>query len=219
MPDDRSKPTVMVSDIISHIDRMIATGQLNPGERLIESELTALLGVGRAPLREAIRILAGDGVLDLSPNRGARVRSVSGRRIIEMHKIISVLTYMELEDFMRAEDFAVHMAELEALNDRIAQALEQHKAHDLVNLTHEYGVIVARNSGNAYLLEILARIHVSHFMRHVLNYIDYAEIAATAAIFAPLTVAIRDKDIASARAILAGRTQSYSAELKRSIGA
>jgi len=218
MPEDRSEPTALVSDIIRNIDRMIVAGELNPGERLIESELTARLGVGRAPLREAIRILAGDGVLDLAPHRGARVRAVSGRRIIEMHKIVSVLTYMELEEFMSSPDFEEHMGSLRALNDRIGDALGGSRARDLVTLTHEYGVVVAQHSGNGYLLEILDRIHMSHFLRYVLNFIDYAQIAATAAIFAPLTAAIGNRDIAEARRILAGRTQSYSDELRRSVG-
>ena len=56
---------------------MIVHGLLVPGARLNERELTALLGVSRTPLREATRMLASEGLVDLLPNRGARVAALN----------------------------------------------------------------------------------------------------------------------------------------------
>lgn len=56
---------------------MIVHGSLAPGARLNERELTALLGVSRTPLREATRMLASEGLVDLLPNRGARVAALN----------------------------------------------------------------------------------------------------------------------------------------------
>ena len=56
---------------------MIVQGSLAPGARLNERELTALLGVSRTPLREATRMLASEGMVDLLPNRGARVAALN----------------------------------------------------------------------------------------------------------------------------------------------
>ncbi|HEX9390955.1 MAG TPA: GntR family transcriptional regulator [Usitatibacteraceae bacterium] len=56
---------------------MIVHGVLAPGARLNERELTAMLGVSRTPLREATRMLASEGLVDLLPNRGARVAALN----------------------------------------------------------------------------------------------------------------------------------------------
>ncbi len=56
---------------------LIIEGTLAPGARLNERELSEQLGVSRTPLREAFRILAGDGLLTQLPNRGAQVVALS----------------------------------------------------------------------------------------------------------------------------------------------
>ena len=56
---------------------LILTGELQPGERVTEAELTDLLQISRTPAREAIRILSSEGLLVVFPNRGAEVVSYS----------------------------------------------------------------------------------------------------------------------------------------------
>jgi DNA-binding GntR family transcriptional regulator len=51
----------------------IAAGQLRPGERLIENDLAGELGVSRVPIREAMRVLESQGILQATPRRGVRV--------------------------------------------------------------------------------------------------------------------------------------------------
>ena len=59
----------------------IAHGALQPGERLIEAEIAAELGVSRLPVREALKILAAQGILELNMHRGARVSPIADDRI------------------------------------------------------------------------------------------------------------------------------------------
>ena len=58
---------------------LIIEGELAPGARLNERELSERLGVSRTPLREAFRMLAADGLLVQLPNRGAQVVSLVAR--------------------------------------------------------------------------------------------------------------------------------------------
>ena len=60
---------------------LIIEGTLAPGARLNERELSEQLGVSRTPLREAFRILAGDGLLTQLPNRGAQVVALSAEDV------------------------------------------------------------------------------------------------------------------------------------------
>ena len=65
--------TVAVLDAIKHA---ILTGELKPGQSLVETDLAATLGVSKTPVREALKTLAGAGLVTMSPYRGAVVRMV-----------------------------------------------------------------------------------------------------------------------------------------------
>jgi len=65
--------TVVVLDAIKHA---ILTGQLRPGQGLVETDLAGMLGVSKTPVREALKTLAGAGLVTMSPYKGATVRAV-----------------------------------------------------------------------------------------------------------------------------------------------
>jgi len=65
--------TEAVLDAIKHA---ILAGELRPGQGLVETELAHLLGVSKTPVREALKTLAGAGLVMMSPYRGATVRAI-----------------------------------------------------------------------------------------------------------------------------------------------
>jgi DNA-binding GntR family transcriptional regulator len=65
--------TIVVLDAIKHA---ILTGQLQPGQGLVETDLAGMLGVSKTPVREALKTLAGAGLVTMSPYKGAAVRAV-----------------------------------------------------------------------------------------------------------------------------------------------
>jgi DNA-binding GntR family transcriptional regulator len=69
----------------------IVAGRLLPNERLVEADLTQRLGVGRAAVRTALARLDQEGLVELEPNRGARVRRVSLAEAIEILQARAVL--------------------------------------------------------------------------------------------------------------------------------
>lgn len=86
----------------------IASGELMPSERLVESGLADSLGVGRAAIRTAIARLAQERLVERIPNRGARVRRVSDDEALEV-----------LEVRMVIESFAVRLATQNATSEDI----------------------------------------------------------------------------------------------------
>ncbi|MFE4057317.1 GntR family transcriptional regulator [Streptomyces sp. NPDC059096] len=60
----------------SVIRRAILTGRLRPGQPLVESDIAAVLGMSKTPIREALKTLVGSGLVVLSPYRGASVRAM-----------------------------------------------------------------------------------------------------------------------------------------------
>jgi DNA-binding GntR family transcriptional regulator len=62
--------------VLDAIKRAILAGELRPGQSLVETELAQMLGVSKTPVREALKTLAGAGLVTMSPYRGAAVRTI-----------------------------------------------------------------------------------------------------------------------------------------------
>ncbi|GJD50732.1 Fatty acid metabolism regulator protein [Methylobacterium crusticola] len=78
-------------EVAERLRALIRSGELEPRARINEIALTERFGISRTPLREAIKILATEGLLDLLPNRGARVASISLAEIDEMLEVVAGL--------------------------------------------------------------------------------------------------------------------------------
>ncbi|WP_246333625.1 GntR family transcriptional regulator [Aureimonas mangrovi] len=70
---------------------MISSGELKPGDRVNESDLAEAFGISRTPMREAIKMLAAEDLLEILPNYGPRVRLISARELTDMLEVIAVL--------------------------------------------------------------------------------------------------------------------------------
>ncbi|WDD90865.1 GntR family transcriptional regulator [Burkholderia sp. FERM BP-3421] len=77
--------------VVDHLRGFIVEGVLAPGMRLNERELCETLGISRTPLREAFKVLAAEGLLVLSPNRGASVYRMGEAEIRETFELMSGL--------------------------------------------------------------------------------------------------------------------------------
>lgn len=73
------------------LEHLILTGELKPGERLNEIQLSARFGTSRGPLREATRTLEAKGLVDAIRNRGVFVRSISPEEALEIYDIRAAL--------------------------------------------------------------------------------------------------------------------------------
>lgn len=78
-------------EVADRVREMILDGKLQPGGRVHEQALCKLLGVSRTPLREAFRVLATEGLLELRPNRGATVTRLTARGVGEMFEVMGAL--------------------------------------------------------------------------------------------------------------------------------
>lgn len=76
-----------VAFIVERLREAILAGRLQPGSRLVESDLTSRFGVSRGPVREALRRLTADGLIEHWPHRGAVVRRLTEREIRELFLI------------------------------------------------------------------------------------------------------------------------------------
>jgi len=73
--------------VATELRRLILDGTLRPGERLTEDRLAEQLGVSRNPIREAIRLLEGEGFLDVTARRGAFVATLSSSQAADLFEV------------------------------------------------------------------------------------------------------------------------------------
>lgn len=78
----------------------ILSGELRPGVQLVESEIATQLGISRAPVREALQILANSNLVDIVPYRGASVRKLSRVDIDEVYSLRTILEVFALRRAM-----------------------------------------------------------------------------------------------------------------------
>ena len=89
----RPSPATSSPDVVAERLRDgVRTGRYVPGQRLVEADLTAELKLSRGPIREALKLLAAEGLVELSRHRGAALRQLSRREVRDILTIQESLT-------------------------------------------------------------------------------------------------------------------------------
>lgn len=91
VPNGVLAPSSLVELAVHRLRSEILSGALAPGERLIEEQLTRRFGTSRAPLREALRLLGQQGLVEHLPRRGVRVTELSPQDVDELFSLREVL--------------------------------------------------------------------------------------------------------------------------------
>src|SRR6202051_2868562 len=78
-------------EILTRLRDHIVEGNIAEGGRVPERQLCEMLGISRTPLREALKVLASEGLVELLPNRGARVRKLSEQYVDELFDVMGGL--------------------------------------------------------------------------------------------------------------------------------
>lgn len=139
---------------------LIVQGELAPGSRLNERLLSARLGVSRTPLREAIKLLATEGLVDLLPNRGAVVAPIDAARIAQTLAVMGALESLAGE-LVCAQASDESLAEIRALH---FEMLAMHARRDLDGYFRYNQAIhlkIVEASGNAVLAQAYRQLNAN----------------------------------------------------------
>jgi DNA-binding GntR family transcriptional regulator len=110
------------AQVVEKLRRLIYRGDIAAGERINELEIAAALGVSRTPLREATKLLASEGLLELLPGRGARVRRFAPEEIRDHFEVIGALERHAVE-LAVANLNPKTRGELERLHEQMSRAI------------------------------------------------------------------------------------------------
>ncbi len=169
VPDDEK----LASRARRAIEDEILSGRLSPGTKLDERHWAERLGISRTPVREAIRELSSQGMVDAPPRQQARVRKVEGAELAELFEALIGLETLVAEMAARriSED---EIAALIALQEQLKVAMEESDSRAFQNLNVKFHLIIAQASANTTLLQTLkiVRLRASPYRSWLFEKLD-----------------------------------------------
>lgn len=150
--------TLLSQQIAHRLRTLIATDELKPGERLRERTLADRLQVSRTPLREALKELAGDGLVVVLPKRGAVVANLSAQQIGEKLDVLGVIEAFGGEQCCKvAKDGEI--AEIRALHHEMYAAYERRDRISYFHLNQAIHASIIASARNETLQQIHGQLN------------------------------------------------------------
>lgn len=140
------------------IKHRIITCEFKPGEYINEARVSAVLGLGRTPVHQAIDRLMLDGMVEVIPRKGVIVKPVSFDEVIQ---IIEARLIIEPQAIRLATERAEEgdIAALEDILGRAQQWAAVHNIEQMMLLDREFHLVLARATRNDVFADILRRLH------------------------------------------------------------
>lgn len=136
--------------VTAELRRLILAGELTPGERLVEDRLAQRLGVSRNPVREAIRVLATEGFVEVTPRRGAAVSRLPAEEAEELFDVRMALEGLTAR--LAARKVTPESSDrLRRVLDSARVAVDDGRLDEVADLNTAFHTAVAEEAGNAYL--------------------------------------------------------------------
>lgn len=136
--------------VANEIGDMVIRGALCPGERIVERRLCEVLGVSRTPMREALKLLRQDGLIEISRNCGARVTPYEAEDAEQLFEVIAALEGMAAAAFTRrARPQALER--LNALHERMVALRRERRLDEYFDVNSAVHDLIVSESGNKVL--------------------------------------------------------------------
>lgn len=143
--------------VIAELRQAILSGQLKPGERLVESQLADELGVSRNPVREAIRALASEGLIEVTARRGASVVSMTDQEARETIEVRALLEGQNARLAARRQDQET-IKRIETVLNKGTAAVAARRFDQLSDLNLQFHSELAAAGQNTVLKELLTKL-------------------------------------------------------------
>ncbi len=154
-------------DVALMLREMITDGELRPGEKIVEQLLCERFGVSRTPLREALKVLAAEGLVDLLPRRGAVVAQITVAEIEELFPVMGALEALAGKLAMdRITDRDVE--KLSKLHEKMMSCFNQRDQKNYIKVNREIHEAIFEMAANGALTslyhQLLSKIHMVRFV-------------------------------------------------------
>jgi DNA-binding GntR family transcriptional regulator len=160
-------------EVYDRVRNLIITGEFEPGRRLRDADIAQELAVSRTPVREALRRLEDEGLVEMSASRWTRVAKLDVTEAERLYPIMWTLEALAISLTKSIEP--EHLARLREANDRLLQALMADDGVAASQADADFHELIAEASGNQELLRLvrdlksrLRRLEIFYFGSKVL---------------------------------------------------
>lgn len=151
--DGRTGRRVFREDVKEYLLDLILKGDLQPGDRIIETRVAQQIGVSQGPVREALRDLELFGFVVSEPFRGTRVRETSDRDLVELYEIRAALEGLAAREAARHIDEAT-LARLDQLLALMRSTAANCDRPAYINADNDFHRTIVQASGNRMLQQM-----------------------------------------------------------------
>ncbi len=144
--------------VVEQLREMIVRCELKPGERLSETDIGRIFQVSRTPLREALKLLAAERLVDIRPHRGAVIAEISLQEVAQAFDVLAVLEEMAgplVCDQISNRD----IAELESIVDQMDVRRAQQDMKGYFRLNKQFHATIIELTGNEVLMRIYSDLY------------------------------------------------------------
>lgn len=149
----RIAQTALYLEVAERLRQSIFAHELAPGDWVDEQALAAEYGISRTPLREALKVLATEGLVTLKPRRGCYVTEVSEKDLDDIFPLMAMLegrSAWEAAGKYQAED----LARLEEIHSRLESYAAANQVDRFFEANQDFHRLIQELSGNRWLLQL-----------------------------------------------------------------
>lgn len=151
---NRIAPTALYQEVAERLRQRIFAHELPPGTWIDEQKLAEQYGISRTPLREALKVLASEGLVELKPRRGCYVTEISAQDIDDIYPLMALLEgRCASEAVKRAK--APDIADLKAVHETLERSAAEGKIEAFFEANQEFHRKIQELAGNRWLLTVI----------------------------------------------------------------
>jgi DNA-binding GntR family transcriptional regulator len=207
--------------VLIALRRAIVSGRLAPGQRLTERALIEMLGVSRTVIREALRQIEAEGLIEIIPNKGPVVRQLSATEAKELYRIRAVLEGLAARLFAESATEAT-IQELEDSLDNVVIAYQGASGEQALDAKTRFYELLYRGTGSETLTAMLDQVQARIWRWRAVGLTHPKRAAGrldeSIRNLRSLVVAIRNRDGDSAEGIARNEVSGAAEEVMRLIG-
>ena len=151
---NRIAPTALYQEVAERLRQRIFAHELTPGTWIDEQKLAEQYGISRTPLREALKVLASEGLVELRPRRGCYVTEISRQDLDDIFPLMAMLEGRCAAEAVKNAK-PIDIAALKEIHERLESAARDGRIDAFFEANQEFHKKIQELSGNRWLLSVI----------------------------------------------------------------
>lgn len=204
IPQDYASPVRMLAKdkAFNQLQRWIIDGTLNPGEKILDTEISKALGISRTPIREALQLLEVQGFIEMHPGKETRVTMIKKEDVLNIYPPLAALQALAAEKAARVIK-PEQIEKLKAMTSRYEQFIEHEEQFRTMACDEEFHNYIIEIADNPYIFDFssILQLHIRRF-KYVFLKSDGMVVRESLKEHKALIQALSDHDAEAASAVM-----------------